>query len=136
MSLCHFSLCLFSVALNVKCHIILLTYLFKLLSLNKNVFIFAVIQSAVYFLSFLQMYSFPFPAQFLHFLFFFVIFLSCLYLFFSRPPYAQLCTCVYTHTNTCAHSPRVSVLVVILTSSRNRIMGRGPLTWGRRKCEI
>lgn len=75
--------------------------------------------------------------RFIYFLYIYVqyIYCVCVYFFFSRLLCAQLCTCC-VNTNTCTHSPQASVLVVILTSSRNRIMGRGPLTWGRRKCEI
>lgn len=61
--------------------------------------------------------------------------LSRLYFFFSRPlVFPAVCKCIAVRTRThTAHG--ASVLVVILTSSRNRITGRGPL-WGRRKCEI
>lgn len=53
--------------------------------------------------------------------------LSRLYFFFSRPlVFPAVCKCIAVRTRThTAHG--ASVLVVILTSSRNRITGRGPL---------
>lgn len=112
---------LFSVVFFLEVDILLFKIYFKVSSL-KTKCMFAVIQETVYFLI---------PAQFVVFSDFFP---SCMVSL--ADPSVPSCVRAHRHIHIHTHNPQASVLVVILTSSRNRIIGRGPLTWGRRKSEI